>query len=78
MKKKAKELQAARVAAAKGRGGKMAMPGFGGFGGGASRSEISAANIDTTTVIDTTPAHKPTYPTRLVNIRICICIVNII
>ncbi|XP_031549783.1 coatomer subunit delta-like [Actinia tenebrosa] len=64
MKKKAKELQAARVAAAKGRGGKMTMPGFGGFGSGTSRSEISAANIETTAVIDTTPAPKPTYPTR--------------
>jgi hypothetical protein len=64
MKKKAKELQAARVAAAKGRGGKMTMPGFGGFGSGASRTEISSANIEITTVIDTTPAPKPSYPTR--------------
>jgi len=63
MKKKAKELQAAKVAAAKGRGGKMTMPGFGSFGSG-SRTEITPTAIDTTTIIDTTPVPKPAYPTR--------------
>lgn len=68
MKKKAKELQAARVAAAKGRGGKMTMPGFGSFssGGGGSRTEVPAT-VDTTTIIDTTPAPKPSYPTRYIS-----------
>lgn len=63
MKKKAKELQAAKVAAAKGRGGKMTMPGFGSFTSGGSRTDIPTA-VETTTIIDTTPSTKPSYPTR--------------
>ncbi|EDO33668.1 predicted protein [Nematostella vectensis] len=64
MKKRAKELQAAKVAAAKGRGGRVAMPGFGGMGSSSTKSDISSGNMDTVPIIDPTPAPKPSYPSR--------------
>ena len=61
MKKKAKELQAARTAASKGKGGRPHMPGFGGFGGGGRDS--SAPMVNDIPIMDPTPP-KPTHPTR--------------
>ena len=61
MKKKAKELQAARTAAKKDKGLKVHMAGFGGFGGGGRDSSVPVVND--VTVVDPTPP-KPSYPTR--------------
>ena len=60
MKKKAKELQAARTAAGRKTGGGH-MPGFGGFGGGGRDSSVPVVND--IPIMDPTPP-KPTYPTR--------------
>lgn len=61
MKKKAKELQAARTAASKGKGGQRHMSGFGGFGGGGRDSSVPVVND--IPIMDPTPP-KPTHPTR--------------
>lgn len=60
MKKKAKELQAARTAASK-KGGQKHMSGFGGFGGGGRDSSVPVVND--IPIMDPTPP-KPTHPTR--------------
>lgn len=61
MKKKAKELQAARTAAARGKGVKGHLAGFGGFGGGGSNPNVSVVND--VPVMDPTPP-KPAQSTR--------------
>ena len=66
MKKKAKELQALKVAAAKGRGGtKSSLQGFGSGGFGGNTREVVPVISDTTT-INEPPSSKPSYPTRSV------------
>lgn len=64
MKKKAKELQAMKVAAAKGKGGiKSSLQGFGSGGfSGSTREQVPV--ISDTTTINEPPASKPSYPTR--------------
>lgn len=61
MKKKAKELQAARTAAARGKGVKGHLAGFGGFGGGGRDTSVPVVND--VPIMDPTPP-KPTHPTR--------------
>lgn len=63
MKKKAKELTAAKTALAKNKGGRSGLGGaFGGFGGGGQGSNVPVVN-DIIPVMDPTPP-KPTQPTR--------------